>query len=416
MDGAQSVSGSSNPESGAAGAAAVLRTRPHIAASHRAERSTVSRHLAKRLRVLIITDTAILTSGGSERFLRNLLERLPAELFKVDVLQLAEPPEDAFGTLNAPHVTLAHEPIGESRIRLLAAMFRAWGLVRRNHYDIVHSQHESADLINALLPGDARRLSSRRDMGFLKSGRIRSLMRWLDRRFDRIVAPSQAILDALPPNRDSGLVCIPNGVDTRRYAPVDAPRRARMRESLGYAANELLIGCVANFNPVKRHADLIDAFARVYAGLPQARLLLVGDGRLCGAIETRITALGLSGAVRLLGARLDVADILPALDVFALASETEGMSNAILEAQACGLPVVATRVGGNPELVDADCGVLVEPLNPPALAQALVELLPDAARRVRLGSAARARVCARHSLQGMTDAYFALYRELADAR
>jgi len=416
MDGAQSVSGSRNPESGAAGATAVIRMRSRATVNRRAGRSSVSRHPAKRVRVLIVTDTAILTSGGSERFLRNLLERLPAGSFKVDVLQLAAAPADAFGRLNAPHVTLSHEPIGESRMRLLAAMFRAWQLVRHNHYDIVHSQHESADLINALLPGGARRLSSRRDMGFLKSSRMRSLMRWLDRRFDCIVAPSQAILDSLPHRPRSGLACIPNGVDTRRYAPVDARQRVRMREALGYTANELLIGCVANFNPVKRHLDLVDAFARVYTELPQARLLLVGDGRLCGAIEARITALGLAGAARLLGPRLDVPKILPALDVFALASETEGMSNAILEAQACGLPVVATRVGGNPELVDADCGVLVEPLNPPALAQALLELLPDTARRIRLGSAARARVCARHSLQKMTDAYLALYRELADAR
>lgn len=416
MDGAQSVSGSRDPGSGVAEAAAVPRRRPRTAAGPRAERSSASRRLAKRLRILIITDTALLTSGGSERFLRNLLERLPADSFRVDVLQLAAPPADAFGTFDAPHVRLSHEPIGESRIRLLAAIVRAYQLVRRNHYDIVHSQHESADLINALLPGRARRLSSRRDMGFLKSSRVRSLMRWLDRRFDCVVAPSQAILDSLPRERASRLVCIPNGVDTRRYAPADAGRRARMRESLGYASHELLIGCVANFNPVKRHADLIDAFARVYAELPQARLLLLGDGRLRGAIETRIAALGLSGAVRLAGERLDVANVLPALDVFALASKSEGMSNAILEAQACGLPVVATDVGGNPELVDADCGVLVQPLNPPALARALLELLPDVARRARLGMAARARVCARHPLQKMADAYLALYRELADAR
>lgn len=377
----------------------------------------MARSPAKRLRILIITDTAILTSGGSERFLRNLLERMPADAFEVDVLQLAAPPADAFGRLNAPHVKLSHQPIGESRIRLLAALLHVHRLVRRNHYDIVHSQHESADLINALLPGGARRLSSRRDMGFLKSARVRSLMRWLDRRFDRIVAPSQAILDSLPRKlAPGGAMCIPNGVDAARYAPVNPRRRAQMREALGYTGNQLLVGCVANFNPVKRHADLIDAFARVYAQLPQARLLLVGDGHLCGAIENRITVLGLTGAVRLLGPRLDVAELLPILDVFALASETEGMSNAILEAQACGLPVVATRVGGNPELVDTDCGVLVEPRNPRALAQALLELLPDSARRVRLGVAARARVLRRHSLQGMMNAYLDLYRELGNAR
>jgi glycosyltransferase involved in cell wall biosynthesis len=415
MDGAQSVSGSRSPESGAAGATAVLRSRPRVATVGRAGPGHVSRAPAKRLRILIITDTALLTSGGSERFLRNLLVRLPAAAFEVDVLQLAEPPADAFGSFDAPNVTLSHRPV-RSRLALLAVIAHVYRLVRRNRYDIVHSQHESADLVNALVPGAARRLSSRRDMGFLKSNRMRWLMRRLDRRFDCIVAPSQAILDTLPCTREADRVCIPNGVDTMRYAPADPLRRARMREALGYAPNELLVGCVANFNPVKRHADLIDAFARVYARLPQARLLLLGDGRLRGAIETRIAALGLTGAVRLLGERLDVANVLPALDLFALASESEGMSNAILEAQACALPVVATRVGGNPELVQPDCGVLVEPGNPPAFAEAVLELLPDAARRSKLGAAARSRVCARHSLRKMADAYLALYRELADAR
>jgi glycosyltransferase involved in cell wall biosynthesis len=253
-------------------------------------------------------------------------------------------------------------------------------------------------------------------MGFQKTARIRWLMRKLDRRFDRIVAPSRAILEGLPHARGTRMVCIPNGVDTRRFAPVAPGLRARLREDLGCKPGQLVIGCVAGLHPVKRHVDLIDAFARVHSRLPQSHLLLVGEGRMRDALETRIVALGLQGAVRLLGERGDISRVLPAFDLFALVSESEGMSNAILEAQSCGLPVVATRVGGNPELVDADCGVLVEPNDPAALAQALLELLPDVARRTKLGAAGRTRVCARHSLQAMANAYLALYRELADAR
>jgi len=422
MDGAQSMSGSKHALSDEAGvrAAPATRPHPHDETSDRARPAGITPRPAKCLRILILTDTAILGAGGSERFLRNLLQRLPPETCEVDVLQLAPPPATPVGALDAPHVHLSHRPIGAIYGRAgLSAFAQVRRMVRAGRYDVVHSQHEKSDLINALLPSgrDApRRLSNRRDMGFQKSARVRWLMRWLDHRFDRIVAPSHAILDTLAHAPSSSLTCIANSVDTARFAPVGPAARLRLREALGCAANELLVGCVAGLNPVKRHVDLVDAFARVHAELPQARLLLVGDGPLRGALENRIAALGLKDAVRLLGERRDIARVLPALDLFALASASEGMSNAILEAQACGLPVIATRVGGNPELVHADSGILVDAKNPPVLARALLELLPDAARRVRLGATARARVLRTHSPQAMAEAYLSLYRELADAR
>jgi len=423
MDGAQSVSGSKHAgEAADARAGAVQRARP--AAQSAARNGKQQRRQAVRkpkcLRILIVTDTAILGAGGSERFLRNLLQHLPHGSCEVDVLQLSAPPAAPIGALHTADAHLFYRPINAIYGRAgLAALAKVRRMVRAGRYDVVHSQHEKSDLISALLPrgrNAPRLLSNRRDMGFQKSARIRWLMRKLDRRFDRIVAPSRAILDALPHAQASRLAHIANGVDTHRFAPVSPHARRRLRQDLGCTAEQLLIGCVASLSPVKRHVDLIDAFARVHSELPQSRLLLIGDGRMRDTLETRIAALGLNGVARLLGERRDISHVLPALDLFALVSESEGMSNAILEAQACGLPVIATRVGGNPELVDADCGVLVEPHNPPALARAILELLPDAARRIRLGASGRARVCAHHSLRAMAKAYLALYRELANAR
>lgn len=414
----QSVSGSKHAQ-----AVAAHRMRPAPQNSGRAGgQSRPGTHKARRLRVLIITDTVILGAGGSERFLRNLLEHLPRAACEVDVLQLrtAPPRSAAVAVLNLPHVHLLYCARGALYSRKgLAALMRVRRMIRSGGYDVVHSQHEVPDLICALLgrrAGRPRVLSNRRDMGFQKTARMRWLMRKLDHRFDRIVAPSHAILAALPHARSVRQVCIPNGVDVERFAPVAPALRARLREELGCAPNELVVGCVAGLNPVKRHADLIDAFALVHSKLPQARLLLVGEGRMRHALEARIASRGLQGTVHLLGERRDISRVLPALDLFALASESEGMSNAILEAQSCGLAVVATHVGGNPELVNADCGVLVEPGNPTVLAEALLQLLPDAARRMRMGVAARARVLRNHSLQAMANAYLALYRELADAR
>jgi len=378
------------------------------------------------IRVLILTDTAINGSGGSERFLRNLLQRLPAQDFKVTVIQLCAEPEIAnrlhptgFGAVES----MTFLPVGRVYGRTGRQAFRQLRqMVRDRRFDIIQSQHESADVFNALLPrGSARasRISNRRDTGFLKSPRLRAVSRVLNHRYDQIVAPSQAILDAVV--RDEGarlanMRCIPNGVDTNRFQPVDSGQRRMLRRTLGLPEDALLVGCVGSLTIVKRHAGLLDAFAKVCHVSANAHLLLVGDGPLRDTITARVTAPDLAGHVHLLGQSANVHLVLQALDLFVLASETEGLSNAILEAQACGLPVVATRVGGNPEIVNAECGELVAAGEPDELANAMLDLLNDPGKRTRMGEHARQRVVRSHSLDSMVQAYGALYRELADAR
>jgi L-malate glycosyltransferase len=376
------------------------------------------------LRLLVLTDTAILTAGGSERFLRNLLNRLPAERYSVDVLQLTEEPNAAarVATLENTAVRLTYHPIGAVYgLRGLSAWRRVRARVQRGDYHIVQSQHEKSDLINALLPKNrVRTISNRRDMGFQKSARVSALFRKLNGRFDRIVAPSQSILDTLVADENAdGSRCqaIPNGVDTNVFRPADAGRRRELRTELGISDADVLIGIVASFTPVKRHVDLLDAFADVKKSHPTARLLLIGDGPLRSAVELQISQLGLRENVTLLGARADVDRILPAFDVFVLSSNTEGLSNAILEAQACGLPVVATAVGGNPDLVHAGkTGWLVPPESPADLARALKEALAQTDTAREFGTNARAHVLREHSVDAMALAYERLYRELTDAR
>jgi len=375
----------------------------------------------ERLRLLILTDTAILGPGGSERFLRNLIERLPDDRYAIDVLQLAAEPAPAqrVAELANPAVRLVHQPIDAIYGRRALAAFAAIrARVRRGDYDVVQSQHEKSDLISAALPRRAiAKISNRRDMGFQKSARIRALFRHVNGRFDRIVAPTGSIIDALVAEENvDGTRCrtIPNGVDMQRFHPADAARRAGLRGALGFDGSARLIGCVASFSPVKRHADMLAAFAQVRGRLPDAHLLLIGEGPLREPIERQIAELNLSACVHLLGARRDVEHILPALDAFVLASSTEGLSNAILEAQACGLPVAATDVGGNPDLVrEGETGLLVPPGTPDALARAMGDLLANAERAAEFGQRARANVERKHSLEAMAQAYEAVYRELA---
>lgn len=381
---------------------------------------TAEQSLPRRVRLLLLTDTAVGNSGGSERFLRNLLSRLPTERYDITLVQLADDDRhDDAALFGIAHAAVLRQPVaaiyGPGGWQALMALRR---LARQQPFDVVQSQHEKSDLLNALLSRRLARvrISNRRDMGFNKSARLRMLFRWLNHRFDRVVAPAQAILDGLVDNerldRDHSL-CIANGVDTQWFTPLATARRAQAREALGIAGDALTFVCVASLTPVKRHVDLLEAFRLVRDRHPRARLLLVGDGPLREAVTAQRSALSLDQSVTLLGNRADVEAILPAADIGVLASSTEGMSNAILEMMACGLPIIATDVGGNPRLVtDGVVGTLVPACAPEALAVAMVALAESAAQRAQMATAARTLVEREYSLTAMASAFDRLYQRL----
>ena len=376
----------------------------------------------RRVRLLLLTDTSVASAGGSERFLRNLVSLLPEDRYSITLVQLTAGDDVVNGTqplFDIQHVKLHKLPIGAIYGR------RGWRalrtlreMTRRERFDIVQSQHEKSDLLNAMLPREPGTLhiSNRRDMGFNKSAKLKWLFRFLNHRFDSVIAPAQPILSGLARSEDLDVTrmrWIPNGVDTARFRPMDGPERQSARRALGLDENAIAFGCLASLTPVKCHADLIAAFAQVHAGMPQARLLLIGNGPLRSDVEAQIAALGLDRTVSLLGDRSDIEAILPALDVGLLASSTEGMSNAILEKMACGLPVIATAVGGNLQLVQPDTtGLLVPARQPAALAEAMMSLAESTASRQRMGAAARARIEREFSLANMVHSFDQMYHHL----
>jgi glycosyltransferase involved in cell wall biosynthesis len=215
--------------------------------------------------------------------------------------------------------------------------------------------------------------------------------------------------------RDCGIVSpakvmhVPNGVDAARFALDDDP--AQMRSEYGLPARGPVIGTVGRLTALKRQDVLLNGFARL--DHPTARLLIVGDGPAREELVNLAARLGITDRVVFAGYRERPERALAAMDVFALTSDSEGMPLAILEAWAAGKPVLATRVGGVPELVaDGRTGVLFPAGDDAALAYRLNRLLADVPAAAAMGAAGRALVRERYDTRAMAATYLGHYRDL----
>jgi glycosyltransferase involved in cell wall biosynthesis len=174
---------------------------------------------------------------------------------------------------------------------------------------------------------------------------------------------------------------------------------------------------VANLRPEKGHDTLIDAVPRVLAAHPDAEFIVAGDGPLAPALAARARSRGVAHRVSFLGRSDDVSALLAASDIFVLPSRSEALPNAVIEAMAAGLPIVASRVGGIPELITPGVnGHLVPPGDPPALAEAIVELMDRPSFAHALGWAARARAEREFSFDRMVNRVSSLYLSLIEPR
>ncbi len=373
---------------------------------------------SQKIRVLILTDSLLHLAGGSETHICNLIRELDEDRYSVDVIQLGFDSESAYvepdlggacrSLIRVP-IAKVYSPFGIARAR------RIWRIIEEQRYDIVQSYHEKSDLISAFMPeriaGRLIRVSSRRDMGFKRSAAVRLVSYWLDRRFDAFVAPSKAIIEQLGARKElSGipLIHIANGVDVDKFGVEDPAASIDRSED----SDVVRIACVANLNPIKGHSVLLRALASV---TPQANvhLALAGGGPLEASLKGIARELGIADRVSFLGVIDNVRTLLNRSDVMVLPSLSEGMSNALLEGLASGLPIVATRVGGNPELVEPGVnGELVEPGDEQALATALLKVVQDAGLRATYGDASRSRAQKRYSVDAMARAFDGIYDRL----
>ena len=212
-----------------------------------------------------------------------------------------------------------------------------------------------------------------------------------------------------------------NGVDDQRFAPAPGGGRPPIAGSPFNDPRLWLLGTVGRMQTVKAQPLLVQAFAQALRERPalveRTRLVLVGDGPLRAECEALVREAGIAPLVWLAGERSDVPDVMRGLDCFVLPSLAEGISNTILEAMASGLPVLATRVGGNAELLaDGETGEIVSPGDVAALASAIGRWAADPARAAAAGQAGRRRVERQFSLGAMVAAYEGVYRRVLGGR
>lgn len=344
-----------------------------------------------------------LGGGGTENHLYDLITGVNRDRIQPHVIHFAK--KDGYVALKLntfDWLPITYMPVSRAYDASgLGAVWRVRQYIRRHRIGVVVTFHFMADFIGtlaALGPGGPRVISSRRDMGFTRTSRQLGLGRWMARGMDRLIAVSDAVRQAIAQDEKidpARIEVIYNGIDLESFCNErwDLPAE---RAVMGIKSTELVIGCVANFNPVKGHLTLVDAFARLQTLCPRIplRLLLVGDGQMRPAIEARVVELGLGDRVILNGISRAVAREFQLSDILVLASETEGFSNSLVQAMAFRKPVIACRVGGNPEAItDGLNGYLVEPNNPLQLAEAMARLVRDPALRENLGQAGYDRAC-----------------------
>jgi glycosyltransferase involved in cell wall biosynthesis len=359
-----------------------------------------------------------------------LAERLPRDVFAIDFLVLSGTGEyDARARAAGARIRYVGSapPPGASLpsrvVRRVAKTARFIRTTRAGRYDIVDAWLYPSDVLAAIarpLTGAPIVVSGRRNLdpheGFGPAGPAVDAVAM--RLTDIVVANSAAAAayaiehERLHPAK---VRIIRNGVE-----PIDPMRpdeRATRRRELGFGADQTVIGCLANYLPVKRHELLIDAFASVVRSRPDARLVLVGEGPMREAIERRIRSHGLDELVRLHGSVEDPTGLLGAFDLMVQASRSEGLPNALLESAAAGRAIVATAAGGSDEVVvDGESGLLVPVDDVEALSIAMGHLLGDPELRARLGAAARERTSALFGMDRFVAEFGALYLELARAR
>lgn len=353
--------------------------------------------------------------GGAEKLVVDFVMRTNNNLFNVSVCCL-----DRSGILGDELKSkgFAVTSLGRTPGVDWGLVLRLRKLLREKDIDIIHA-HQYTSFFYASL---AKNFSKRPNIIFTEHGRFypesRKIKRSLFGPFlagfaSEIISISEATKEAMirydnfPRNK---IRVIYNGIKFK----TEAPDFALKRMELNLSPEDFVLVTAARLDPIKNHRMLIRAMQTISGTRPDCKLIIAGDGPEYEGLSDDIKKGGLSGAVRLLGHRNDIAEIFQVSDIFLLSSLSEGTSVTLLEAMNAGLPAVVTNVGGNPEVLkDSVTGFLVDSNDDKAMAARIMQLYQDHTLAGRLGAAARERVGTLFSFENMMDRYEKLYRKYA---
>lgn len=372
---------------------------------------------------LVVHIIYALSTGGLENGLVNIINRSPPDRYRHVVICLTSADEfvQRITAVDVKVIQLQKRPGLDLR-----CYGQLWRLLRELRPDIVHSRNMAAleSQLCGVGLGNVKRVHGEhgREVNDIDGRNWKYLLfrRFMRLFIHRYIAVSKDLeswlISSVGVNRNK-VQQIYNGVDHHQFAPQSVKPLALLPAQWQGLDGIVVMGTVGRLTPVKDQQLLLRAVAQLRNDRPdltdRLRLVIVGDGPLYPVLSRMICELALQDMVWLAGDRKDVSSLLQALDIFVLPSLGEGISNTVLEAMASGLPIIATAVGGNVELVDEGVNGLLFPAgDSQALAHAMAALIRDSEERVRQGANSRTRVCQRFDWNSTVIAYLRLYDEL----
>jgi sugar transferase (PEP-CTERM/EpsH1 system associated) len=298
------------------------------------------------------------------------------------------------------------------------SIYKLYNLLKKEKISIVHTHNFAASLygsLSARIAGIPVVIHTEHGTHLYPQFRRRFIRKIISILIDKTVSVSDQIKqtlisqDHISKNR---IMTILNGVDINKYSHKCDTEIKNKRKELNIDEKIKVIGIVARLSAEKDHENLLQAFSIVTKDIQYVNLIIIGDGILRDELEKKSKKLGLEDKVFFLGLRQDIPELLSIMDLFVLSSIREGIPLTILEAMVAGLPIVATSVGGIPEvIINEETGILVPSKNPTALANAIVRILSDSSLAQRMGSKGNERIKETFSIQRTIAEYERLYRE-----